>query len=90
MKTLRSYYSKSEGNGYNMMRIPIGGCDFDLSPWAYNEMPTHDRHLINFTKLDQRDLDKVIQRIMNISLNQNIQIVSVGANRSFEKSCQQS
>ena len=72
-----------------MMRIPIGGCDFDLSPWAYNEMPTHDRHLINFTKLDQRDLDKVIHKIINFSLNY-IQNIPVGANRSFEKSCQQS
>lgn len=42
-----------------MMRIPIGGCDFDLSPWAYNEKPINDVNLSNFVQLDQRDLDKV-------------------------------
>lgn len=41
------------------MRVTIGGCDFDLSPWAYNEEPQNDLTLSGFTKLDQRDLDKV-------------------------------
>lgn len=42
------------------MRIPIGGSDFDLAPWAYNELPTHDANLSNFRKLDDRDLKRVI------------------------------
>lgn len=42
-----------------MTRIPIGGCDFDLSPWAYNELPVNDIYLSNFTQLDKRDLDRV-------------------------------
>lgn len=42
-----------------MMRIPIGGCDFDLAPWAYNEKPRNDVNLTHFTALDQRDLERV-------------------------------
>lgn len=42
-----------------MMRIPIGGSDFDLTPWAYNEIPAHDKNLSNFQKLDDRDLKRV-------------------------------
>lgn len=44
-----------------MMRVTIGGSDFDLEPWAYNESPTHDVGLSNFTELDERDL-----KIVNI------------------------
>lgn len=43
-----------------MIRIPIGGSDFDLAPWAYNELPAHDVNLSNFQKLDDRDLKRVI------------------------------
>ncbi len=59
--SFKSYYSKTTGIGYNMMRIPIGGCDFDLAPWAYNEKPEHDPYLKNFTALDDRDLEKIHQ-----------------------------
>lgn len=41
------------------MRIPIGGSDFDLAPWAYMETAVEDQNLSNFTKLDDRDLDRV-------------------------------
>lgn len=54
-----SYYSATKGIGYTITRVPIGGCDFDLAPWAYNEYPENDPQLSNFTKLDQRDLDRV-------------------------------
>lgn len=54
----KSYYSHS-GIGYNMMRLSIGGSDFDLEPWAYNEEPQNEVKLSNFTKLDARDEDKV-------------------------------
>lgn len=54
----RSYYG-DDGIRYNIMRIPIGGCDFDLAPWAYNEEPTNDAALSNFTALDARDLERV-------------------------------
>lgn len=55
----RSYYCHDTGIGYNFMRIPIGASDFDLSPWAYNEYPADDKELLNFTKLDERDLQRV-------------------------------
>ncbi|XP_063705245.1 lysosomal acid glucosylceramidase [Culicoides brevitarsis] len=58
-KVLESYFSKDTGIGYSMVRTSIGGCDFDLKPWAYNELPEHDAKLSNFTELDARDLLKV-------------------------------
>lgn len=48
-----------------MLRLPIGGCDYDLEPWAYNEYPENDLYLVNFTKLDNRDL-KIINHIKQI------------------------
>lgn len=54
-----SYYSPTKGIGYTMTRVPIGGSDFDREAWVYNELPTNDKRLSNFTKLDQRDLDRV-------------------------------
>ncbi|XP_053694692.1 lysosomal acid glucosylceramidase-like [Sabethes cyaneus] len=73
----RSYYSKSVGIGYNLLRIPIGGCDFDLKPWAYNELPTNDAMLTNFTKLDDRDLMKIaqIRELMDVADNRNIKFM---------------
>lgn len=73
----RSYYSKKVGIGYNMMRIPIGGCDFDLKPWAYNESPTDDAKLSNFTELDQRDVEKIeqIKELMEVTGNRDIKLM---------------
>ncbi|XP_031621155.1 lysosomal acid glucosylceramidase-like [Contarinia nasturtii] len=67
----RNYYAPDEGIGYTMMRLPIGGCDFDQSPWAYNEYPIDDRQLSNFTQLDPRDVRRneqinVIKKVANI------------------------
>lgn len=60
-----SYYSDKTGIGYNFVRIPIGGCDFDLSPWAYNESPENDATLSNFTQLDPRD-EKLVAHLKRI------------------------
>lgn len=49
-----------------MIRIPIGGCDFDFAPWAYNEYPMHDANLSNFEKLDERDRKRVRIDITNV------------------------
>lgn len=54
-----SYYSLTKGIGYTMTRVPIGGNDFDLKPWVYNEVPENDKRLSNFKKLDKRDEDRV-------------------------------
>ncbi|XP_055302937.1 lysosomal acid glucosylceramidase-like [Sitodiplosis mosellana] len=50
-----SYFSKKNGIGYNMLRVPIGGSDFDLTQWTYEMEPENDTDLLNFTKLDERD-----------------------------------
>lgn len=72
----KSYFSDQSGIGYNMVRIPIGGCDFDLSPWGYNEIPTNDAALSNFTKLDPRDEKLVshLKRIQEITGKDNLKI----------------
>ncbi|KAL1395171.1 hypothetical protein pipiens_011440 [Culex pipiens pipiens] len=73
----RSYYSKKVGIGYSLMRIPIGGCDFDLKPWAYNEVPVDDAGLSNFTKLDDRDVVKIaqIKELMEVAENRDVKIM---------------
>lgn len=62
---LESYYSKDHGIGYSMLRMAIGGSDFDFAPWAYNESPKDDRKLSNFTQLDAKDL-LILKRIKKI------------------------
>ncbi|XP_016977956.1 lysosomal acid glucosylceramidase [Drosophila rhopaloa] len=56
----KSYYHQ-DGIAYSTVRMSIGGCDFDLEPWAYNEWPRNDLKLSNFTELDPRDLLKIEQ-----------------------------
>lgn len=73
------YYSLSAGIGYTMMRIPIGGCDFDLAPWAYNEQPENDATLSNFYQLDQRDMDRIAQLRQLATVTGNADIKFVGA-----------
>ncbi|CAK1590496.1 unnamed protein product [Parnassius mnemosyne] len=64
----RSYFS-DKGLEYNMLRVPIGGSDFSLSEFAYNELPIDDYYLTNYT-LSIEDYDykiPIIKRIMDIS-----------------------
>lgn len=75
----QSYYSKDYGNGFNMMRLPIGGCDFDLEPWAYNEEPKNDVMLSNFTSLDPRDLQRNDQLHQLMEITRNFDIKFVGS-----------
>lgn len=74
-----NYYSRDDGIGYTIMRMTIGGCDFDLQPWAYNESPLNDVALSNFTKLDERDLRKVKQIHSLIEVTKNVGIKFLGA-----------
>ncbi|KAH8311657.1 hypothetical protein KR044_007405 [Drosophila immigrans] len=64
----KSYYA-ADGLGFNLMRVAMGGCDFDLEAWAYNEWPQNDTKLTNMTKLDDRDVIRVeqIKRLREIS-----------------------
>ncbi|XP_063628908.1 putative glucosylceramidase 3 [Cydia splendana] len=45
---INSYFSK-KGIEYNMLRVPIGGCDFSTHEYAYNELPWDDAELTNYT-----------------------------------------
>ncbi|CAG5024581.1 unnamed protein product [Parnassius apollo] len=65
---IKSYFSE-EGLEYNMLRVPIGGCDFSLSQFAYNELPVDDYDLTNYT-LSSEDYHykiPIIKRMMDIS-----------------------
>lgn len=58
------------------MRLPIGGCDFDIEPWTYNEYPQNDISLTNFTKLHPVDeiRSAFIKDLMNVTGKSNIKI----------------
>ncbi|XP_017480968.1 PREDICTED: glucosylceramidase-like [Rhagoletis zephyria] len=73
----KSFYSQS-GIGFNLMRTPIGGCDFDLEPWAYNEQPENETTLSNFTKLDPRE-EKRIEQIKHLKLISNVENLRIKA-----------
>lgn len=75
----RDYYTRDRGIGFNMMRVPIGGCDFDFAPWAYNELPKNDAALSNFTKLNPLDEQKVRQIHALVEASQNKEIKFLGA-----------
>ncbi|XP_047998979.1 putative glucosylceramidase 3 [Leguminivora glycinivorella] len=45
---INSYFGKN-GLEYNMLRVPIGGCDFSTHDYAYNELPWNDGQLTNYT-----------------------------------------
>lgn len=66
----RSFYSQ-HGIGFNLMRTSIGGSDFDLAPWAYNELPENETTLSNFTQLDARD-ERRIEQIKHLKLVTNV------------------
>ena len=72
-----SYYSNQKGNGYNLMRFPIGGCDFDVEPWAYNEFPEYDPFLTGFKQLDKRDIEKIdqVNQLKKVTGNHDIKII---------------
>lgn len=76
---IESYYSDTVGIGYNMLRMAIGGSDFDLSPWTYNELPLYDAGLSNFTQLDPRHMSivkriKKVQSLFQDSTNRSLKI----------------
>lgn len=51
----KSYFSMEDGIGYNLLRISIGGVDFDIEPWTYNMQTNPDPQLFNFTQLNKYD-----------------------------------
>ncbi|XP_022209409.2 lysosomal acid glucosylceramidase [Drosophila obscura] len=73
----KSYFHK-DGIAYNSIRMSIGGCDFDLEPWAYNELPRNDASLSNFTELDPRDLQKIeqLKRLKSVAQMEELKIMA--------------
>ncbi|SPP81209.1 lysosomal acid glucosylceramidase [Drosophila guanche] len=70
----KSFYAE-EGLGFNLMRISIGGCDFDLSAWAYAE-EEGNTNLDGMDELDERDVLRVshIKRLVEVSGVKNLRI----------------
>lgn len=58
--------------------MSIGGSDFDLLPWAYNQLPRNDPTLSNFTSLDPRDLQKIeqLKRLKAVAKLSNLKIMA--------------
>lgn len=72
-----AYFNQNKGLGFTFLRTSIGGCDFDLEPWAYNESPANDVKLSNFTELDARDKLKVAL-LKEIEAQTGVQIKLLG------------
>ncbi|KAI8045127.1 hypothetical protein M5D96_001306 [Drosophila gunungcola] len=68
----KSYYAE-QGLGFNLMRVPIGGCDFDLEPWSYAEEEGNTL-LSDMDELDERDVARVaqIRRLVEVSGVKNL------------------
>ncbi|KAL4711795.1 hypothetical protein ACJJTC_005964 [Scirpophaga incertulas] len=49
MQSLINSYYGAQGLEYNMIRVPIGGCDFSTHPYAYNMLPENDAALSNYS-----------------------------------------
>lgn len=75
----KSYYTNDYGLGYTIIRTPIGGCDFDLEPWTYNQLPENDSTLSNFTELHPNDVARmaIIKECMNVTGNFEAKIIGV-------------
>lgn len=75
----KSYYTNGFGLGYTIIRTPIGGCDFDLEPWTYNQYPQNDLALSNFTELHPNDVKRmaIINECMNVTGNVEAKIIGV-------------
>lgn len=75
----KSYYTMDHGLGYTLLRMPIGGCDFDTEPWTYNQYPENDIALSNFTKLHPNDMlrTEIIKECMKFTENNQIKIIGV-------------
>ncbi|KAL7727277.1 hypothetical protein ACLKA6_016030 [Drosophila palustris] len=69
-------FHAADGLGFNLMRVAIGGCDFDLEAWAYNELPENETKLSNMDKLDDRDVFRVnqIKRLKEVSGVENLRV----------------
>lgn len=74
----KSYFSRTFGMGYTLIRIPIGGTDFDFDNWVYNLHPANDTRLSNFQELDPRDKlrNQQMRLLMNVCKNHELKILT--------------
>ncbi|XP_023943786.2 lysosomal acid glucosylceramidase [Bicyclus anynana] len=65
---IESYFGEN-GLEYNMVRTPIGGADFSIRTYAYNELPLNDASLTNFTYTPEDIIYKIpmFRSIMNVA-----------------------
>lgn len=70
----RSYYSNDVGMRYSLIRLPIGGCDFDLEPWSYNE--TFDENTFKILDRRDRERNRHLKELIKISRNREIKILA--------------
>lgn len=79
-KVYRDIFSADGGLDVEHIRLPIAAADFDEDWWVYNESPSNDTQLSNFTALDSRDLLRIEQlnRLREISgkLGDEIKLLS--------------
>lgn len=67
----KSYFSNDMGMRYTLMRVPIGGTDFDFGPWAYGEGDEGDITLNRFKQLDPRDIERNVHIREMVSSSRN-------------------
>lgn len=60
------------------MRTSIGGSDFELAPWAHNELAENDTTLSNFTQFDPR-YEQRIEQIKRLKLVSNVENLCIKA-----------
>lgn len=72
-----SYFSIEDGARYSLIRVPIGGSDFDFDKWVYNLYPQNDTKLSNFTKLDERDVvrNQQIKELKQVTNRKSFKII---------------
>ncbi|XP_049888139.1 lysosomal acid glucosylceramidase-like [Pectinophora gossypiella] len=70
-KMIETYFGE-KGIEYNMIRIPIAGCDFSTHPYTYNEYPWGDAALSNFSLAPEDLFYKLpmIRRALRVSTDE--------------------
>lgn len=77
-KFYQSYFSPKLGIGYNFVRVPIGGTDYSLEPWTYDNQTKPDPKLKHFERLDGRDVLRniYIKDVQKCAKMENLKIIA--------------
>lgn len=80
-QALQSFYSPKNGANFAIARIPIGSTINDLKQWTYNEYPTNDNDLTNFTAYNREDRLRScqIKQLKRVTKNPNIEFMAVAS-----------